>query len=314
MPGSIPTARRASSFRCATPPYRTVRPVFERAAPAFFVVLWSTGFVLAKFGTDDAGPLTFLTVRLGVVSLILVVAAIIMRAPRPTKRETGWLAVSGFLMHALYLGGVFVAVDLGMPTGVSALIAGLHPVLTAVASGPVLGERLRPLQWAGVALGFGGVLAVVADRLGAGVAGMSATAIATSAVSVVAMSSGTIVQRRHGVSAPLLTGSVVQYVAATAALGFGAVTVEGFDIEFTRRTLLSLAWAVVVLSLAAVGILMWLLKRSAAAKVSSLFFLTPALSALEGAVLFGERLGTLAVVGLVGGVCGVGLVTRPPVR
>jgi drug/metabolite transporter (DMT)-like permease len=278
------------------------------------VLLWSTGFIVARFATRDAGPLTFLAVRMVIAAGMLALVAVGTRSPRPSTVQTRWLVVSGLGMHAIYLGGVFIAIDLGMPSGVGALIAGLHPVVTALAARRVLHEHLVRLQWIGVGLGFLGVVAVVVDRLLAHSTGLTGWALLGSGLSVLGMSGGTLVQRRYAAKAPLLWGTVVQYTASAVVLGIGAVVFERIDIRFTAQTWFALAWAVVVLSIAAVLIMLWLLQRQAAAKVSSLFFLTPALSALEGALLFGERLGPLAVVGLVVGLMGVALVTRPGPR
>jgi drug/metabolite transporter (DMT)-like permease len=283
-------------------------------APALFVLLWSTGFIVARFATRDAGPLTFLAVRMVIAAGVLALVATGTRSPRPSAVQTRWLVVSGLGMHAIYLGGVFIAIDLGMPSGVGALIAGLHPVVTVLAARRVLHEQLARLQWIGVGLGFLGVVAVVVDRLLAHSTGLTGWALLGSGLSVLGMSGGTLVQRRYAAQAPLLWGTVVQYSASAVVLGIGAVVFERIDIRFTAQTWFALAWAVVVLSIAAVLIMLWLLQRQAAAKVSSLFFLTPALSALEGALLFGERLGPLAVVGLAVGLMGVALVTRPGPR
>lgn len=275
-----------------------------------FVLLWSTGFIVARYATRDAGPLTFLTLRLVIAAALLVVVASAMRAPRPDRRQSGWLIVSAFGMHSMYLCGVFVSIDLGMPSGVSALIAGLHPVVTSLGAHRFLHEHLKRLQWLGVALGFFGVIFVVIDRLAAKSTGITGWTLLAASASVIGMSGGTLVQRRFSRDAPLLWGSVVQYSSSAATVLVGAIVVEHFEIEFTAQTLFSLAWAVLVLSLAAVLVMLWLLQRRAAANVSSLFFLTPALSTIEGAILFGERLGPLAILGLVGGLAGVALVTR----
>jgi drug/metabolite transporter (DMT)-like permease len=280
------------------------------AAPALFVVLWSTGFVVARYGTRDAAPLTFLSIRLAIAACVLGAVAVATRAPRLTRPAAGWAAVAGLGMHAVYLGGVFVAIDHGLPSGIGALIAGLHPVITSLAARGLLGERLVRAQWAGIALGFAGVTAVVIDRLAAGASGLTTGPLLASALSVLGMSGGTLVQRRHGSSMPLLWGSVVQYLASAAVLAVGAGAVERFDIRWTAQSLFAMAWAVVVLSIAAVLLMLWLLQQHAASRVSSLFFLTPALSALEGAILFGERLGLLALAGLAIALVGVALVTR----
>ena len=294
----------------AAPAARPFRVPASTWAPPMFVLLWSTGFVVAHYGTNDAGPFTFLGIRLTIAAAVLAIAALVSGAPRPTGVQVRWSMVTGTLMHAVYLGGVFVAIDNGLPSGVSALIAGLHPVVTSLLGGRVLGERLRRVQWVGVGLGFAGVVAVVVDRLLANSSGITTWPLLASALSTLGMSAGTLIQRKRCATVPLLWGTVVQYTASAAVLLVLAGSVERFDITFTTQTVFALVWAVVVLSIAAVLIMLWLLQREAAAKVSSLFFLTPALSTLEGAILFDERLGALALVGLAVALTGVALVTR----
>jgi drug/metabolite transporter (DMT)-like permease len=277
-----------------------------------FVALWSTGFIVARYGTDDAGPLTFLAYRLAIAAAVLWIYATATKAPTIRREAVGWAAVSGLGMHAVYLGGLFLAISWGMPTGVGALIAGLHPVITTVAARALLGERLAPWQWVGVGLGLAGVIVVVVDHMAGHSGDISTGALIAAAVSVVGMCFGTLVQRARGAHMPLLRGTVVQYTVSAAVLFVGAVVHEHLDFTVTRRSVFALAWAVVVLSIAAVLIMLWLLQHHAAAKVSSLFFLTPALSTVEGALLFGEQLGPLAVVGLVTALVGVSLTLRAP--
>lgn len=279
-------------------------------APAAFVLLWSTGFVVARYATRDAAPLTFLAIRLAIAAALLAIVGKVLRVPWPSREQVRWSAIAGIGLHAMYLGGVFVAIDRGMPAGVSALIAGLHPVVTSLLATRLLGERLTRRQWIGVALGFTGVVVVVVDRLMAKSQGITAFALVASAISIVGMSAGTLVQRRFGANTPLVGGTVVQFAASAVVLAVPALLWEGFEIEPTAQVSFAMAWSVLVMSIVAILMMLWLLQRQAAARVSSLFFLTPALSALEAAILFDERLGALAVVGLVIGLVGVALVTR----
>ena len=278
--------------------------------PWIFVGLWSTGFVAARYATTDTGPLTFLAVRMVLAAAALAVFAKLRATPRVDRRLIPWVVLAGIGMHVLYLGGVFVAIDRGLPSGVSALIAGLHPVLTALASRRVLGERLVRLQWIGVGLGFAGVIAVVVDRLLTHSTGVTLMTMGASAVSVLGMSGGTLVQRKKCSTMPLLWGTVLQYTSAAVVLSVLAVVWERVDFRVTGRSVFALLWAVVILSIAAVLLMLWLLQRRAASQVTSLFFLTPALSTVEGAALFGERLGALALVGLLISLLGVAFVTR----
>lgn len=273
------------------------------------MLFWSTGFIVAHYGTEDVAPLTFLTVRLALCAALLAVFALITHAPRPTREAVRWAAIAGVGLHALYLGGVFVAISWGMPSGVSALVVGLHPVLVTAAAWPLLGERVNGRQWLGIALGLAGVLAVVVERLSASRGGVTVEGLVSLVVAVGGMCAGTLVQRRSGVSMPLLWGTVVQYSAASVVLAVGA-TVMGWRFDVTARSLFAMAWAIVVLSVVSVLIMLWLLQRHVASKVSSLFFLTPALSTVEGAILFGERLGPAALVGLVVALCGVAITMR----
>ena len=265
---------------------------------------------MARYGTRDAGPMTFLFLRMLIAAIVLCVIAVATKAPSISRVQVKWAVLTGLGMHAIYLGGVFIAADLGLPSGLSALIAGLHPVVTSVGALLLLSEKLQPRQWIGVGCGLGGVVAVVVDRLNAGVSGITAGAVVAMVVSVFGMSAGTLLQRSRGGTMPLLRGTAVQYAISAVVLGVGSVSVEHFEVQWTARFWWSLMWAVVVLSIAAVLIMLWLLQRQAADKVSSLFFLTPALSTIEGAALFGERLGVLAVVGLAVALVGVALTTR----
>ena len=273
-------------------------------------MLWSTGFVAARYATADTGPLTFLAVRMVLAAAALAFVAALRTATRVERQLVPWVVLAGIGMHVLYLGGVFVAIDHGLPAGVSALIAGLHPVLTALASRRVLGERLVRLQWIGVGLGFIGVVAVVVDRLLTHSSGITAITMGASAISVLGMAGGTMVQRKKCSTMPLLWGTVIQYAGAGVVLVILAAVWEHIEFHITGRSLFALLWAVVVLSIAAVLLMLWLLQRRAASQVTSLFFLTPALSAVEGAILFGERLGALALLGLAISLLGVAFVTR----
>ena len=276
-----------------------------RVAPAIFVALWSTGFVVARYATTDAGPLTFLCVRMFIAAGLLWLIATAMRAPRMTRSDWSASTIVGVFMHAIYLGGVFVAIDLGLPSGLSALIAGLHPVATSVAARIFLREQLSSKQIVGVLLGLVGVCAVVVEKLDAADGGVTTGAMIAMMVSIFGLTVGTLVQRAFGKEMPLLRGTATQYLASGVVLAIASGFSESWRFEITSNTVFSMLWAVFVLSLGAVLLMMTLLARHTAAKVSSLFFLTPALSTIEGAILFDERLGALALVGLVIAIFGV---------
>jgi len=291
----------------------TRTPLFERLTPWIFVALWSTGFVVARYSTNNAGPLSFLTVRMLIAAVLLYVVAKLFRAPKLDRKLWSTSAIVGTCMHAVYLGGVFIAIKKGLPSGLSALIAGLHPVVTSVAGRIILKERLRRSQWVGVMLGISGVVVVVVDKLQAGLGDVTKPALFAMVISIIGMSTGTLVQRARGKEMPLITGTAAQYVSAGAVLLVASSLFEDWEFNINTELVLALLWSVFILSIAAVMLMMLLISRHSAARVSSLFFLTPALSAIESAILFGERLSPLALVALVVALTGVWLTMRNPV-
>ena len=274
--------------------------------------LWSTGFIVARYATNDADPLSFLAARLFIAALILGAIAFISGAPRASASESKWSIVVGLGIHATYLGGVFIAIDLGLPSGVGALVGGLHPVITAVAGGALLGEYLTSRQWLGVVLGFSGVVLVVIERLTNDALHLPLRAVIAVSIATLGMSVGTLIQRQRCASTPLLWGSAVQYSGSAIALAFAAALSGQTTLNLTSNTIWSLVWSIGVLSITAVLTMLWLLQHRAAASVSSLFFLVPALSAVEAAMLFNEQLNAIAIAGFVVTIIGVALVTRAP--
>lgn len=286
------------------------------AAPAVFVLLWSTGFVGAKFGLPYADPFTFLALRLAVAAGLLAVLTAVLRSAWPSSAaQHGHAAVVGLLLHAGYLGGVFFAISRGIPAGVAAVVVSLQPVLTAVLAVRVLGERLVPVQWAGFTLGLGGVALVLAPGL-AGVSGADfpAVGIVACLVALLAGTGGTLYQKRFGGPVPLLSGTAVQYAAAALLLVGLAALFEPMSIRWTGEFVAAFVWLTVALSMGAVLLLLVLLRRGSASGVSSLLYLVPPATALEAFLLFGERLPALSLAGVAVTTVGVALVLRPPSR
>jgi drug/metabolite transporter (DMT)-like permease len=279
--------------------------------PALFVLLWSTGFVGAKYGLPYAEPFTFLGVRLLVAAGLLGVLALATRSAVPSApAQYGRAAVVGLLLHAGYLGGVFYGISLGVPAGVSAVIVSLQPVLTAVLAARVLGERPSARQWLGLALGVAGVALVVGPGIvAAGSAEPLSTAgVVACGVALVSGTLGTVYQKRHGDGIPLIWGTAVQYVAAAAVLLAIAGATEDMTIHWTGEFVVAFAWLVLVLSIGAVLLLLLLLRRGTAAGVSSLYYLVPPATAVEAYLLFGERVSGLSLVGIGVTALGVALV------
>ncbi|AWR85260.1 DMT family transporter [Meiothermus taiwanensis] len=282
-------------------------------APIIFVLLWSTGFVGAKFGLPYAEPFTFLWVRMLIVAGLLTALAGLLRSAWPR----GWalnlhIGVSGLLLHAGYLGGVFFAISRGMPAGLAALIVGLQPILTALLAQPLLRERVGMVQWAGLLLGFVGVGLVVGEKaLGARVLPIEPSAFAAIVLALFSTTLGTLYQKRFAVQMPLIGGTVVQYLAAAVGLFVLALLFgETMQIQWTPQFILAMAWLVLVLSVGAILLLMYLIRHNSASRVASLFYLVPPATALEAYFLFGERLGGLALLGMGLAALGVALVVR----
>lgn len=272
-----------------------------RGAPILFVFLWSTGFIMTKYGMPYAEPLTFLAVRMVLVVAIFCIIAVVLRPPWPNAIETAHSAVAGLLVHGLYLGGVFVALSEGVPAGISALIAGLQPVLISTIANRWLGERVTPLQWFGLALGMIGVLLVLNDRtiLVAG----SVIGWIASFLSLIGITLGALYQKRYCGAIDWRSGNLIQYVAAAILFAAGAFVFETRIIQWTGEFIFALVWLVVVLSIFAIALMYWLIRRVSATQVASLFYLVPTVTALFAWILFDERLNPLSIAGMV--VCAV---------
>ncbi|MFN0162663.1 MAG: DMT family transporter [Burkholderiales bacterium] len=275
--------------------------------PGLFVVLWATGFIGAKLGLPDAPPLKFLLLRFAVVIVLMGAIALACRARWPRGMQIVHVAVAGILLQAVYLGGVFTAISLGLSAGLSALIVGLQPVLTAVA-GPMVGERVTRRQWSGLALGLVGVAMVVWHKLGFG--GFGWQAVAACLVALVGITLGTLYQKRHCGNQDLRSQSVVQFIAAGAVLVPLSLWFETRAVEWSTNLVLAVLWLAVVLSLGAIPLLMLMIRRGAATAVSSLMYLVPPVTALMAYLFFDERLTMLSFLGMGVAVLGVALVVR----
>jgi len=278
-----------------------------RAAPAVFVVLWSTGFIATKYVVHTAEPLTYLAIRMALVVSLMAVIAGIARPRWPDRTGIAHSIAAGILVHGFYLGGTAVAIAHSIPAGLSALIPGLQPILTSTLANRWLGERVTPLQWTGLLLGLAGVVLILHDRPMSGEAGWGWLA---SGVSLVSITLGTLYQRRYCGQIDWRAGNLVQYIAVTIFFAIGAWLFEAHVVHWTPEFVLSLAWLVVVLSIGSIGLLYWLIRRSAATSVASLFYLVPAVTAVMAYVLFGERLDNVAVIGMVACAAAVLLVNR----
>jgi drug/metabolite transporter (DMT)-like permease len=284
---------------------------FLSPLPLFFVLLWSSGFIVAKFGLPYAPPLTFLLLRFIGVLLFLVPAVLLLRAPWPHGR-IGRIAFAGVLVQAGYLVGVWCAIKLGLPAGLTALIVGMQPILTALAA-PLIGERVRPRQWLGLAFGIAGVGLVVAAKIK--LAGLSLDSILLCVLALLSITAGTLYQKRYCPHFDLRTGTVIQFTASLLVVLPLAVICEGWTpafaaVQWTPRLVGALLWSVLGLSIGAIFVLFALIRRSDATQVSSLMYLTPPTTALMAWLMFGEAFSMLGVVGMALAVAGVVCVVK----
>jgi drug/metabolite transporter (DMT)-like permease len=280
----------------------------QRLYPFLFIFLWSTGFIGAKYGLPYAEPLSFLLIRYGLVIVLMTVIALATRAPWP-KDPKQWvhIGVSGVLVHAVYLGGVFVAIKHGLPTGVTALVVGMQPLLTALGAGWLLGEQVSGRQWGGLALGFVGVGLVVSGRFGEAALGPM---LVPALVALLGITAGTLYQKRFCAQFDLRTGSVIQFVPTAILTAIAVALFEEFRIEWTPDFIFALGWLVLVLSLGAISLLNLLIRAGSAVNVASLFYLTPISTAVIAWAIFGEKLTSTAAIGMLLAVSGVYLVAR----
>jgi drug/metabolite transporter (DMT)-like permease len=277
-------------------------------APLTFVFLWSTGFIGAKYGLPYVEPFTFLAVRMVFVVLIHVGLVWAAGVAWPSRAEAGHNVVAGLLVHGLYLGGVFTAISQGVPAGISALIPGLQPLLTSTLANRWFGEKVTAVQWLGLALGLAGVALVLHDRSLIG----SGTAIGwiASFLSLLGITLGTLYQKRYAGRVDWRSGNLVQYAASLVLFAICAFLFETRVIVWSGELIFALTWLVLVLSIGGVGLMYWIIRRSAAASFASLFYLVPGVTALIAYFLFGEKLDLLSIIGMAVAAAGVFIVNR----
>lgn len=284
---------------------RSLEYVAILAAPAVFVVLWSSGFIGSKAGLPYAEPMTYLSLRMVALVLMLGAMVAIARPAWPSPACALHNVVAGVGVHGLYLGGVFISIDHGLPAGLAALIVALQPILTSTLANRWLGERVVLHQWVGLALGLVGVWLVVQERAGgdATLTGWIAIFIA-----LIAITLGTLYQKHFAGGVDWRIGLLVQYTASGALFVLAAFLFETRVVEWTLQFVLALGWLVFGLSLGAIWLFYFMIRRSAAMRVTSLFYLTPPVTALMAWLLFNEKLAPLALVGMAVCVAGVFLV------
>jgi len=280
----------------------------ERFAPALFVLLWSTGFVGAKYGLPYADPFVFVSVRILLAALLLFALARALRMPvRIGRTAIARSGLIGFFLHACYLGGVFYSISQGLPAGVAAVVTSLQPVLVSLIAVKVLGEQLRIRQVAGLLIGLVGVVMVLGPSIGAQIPSVAIIAIL---VALIGSTTATLLQKKLGADIPLISGTAYQYLFSGCVLGVIALATQETSITWNIRFTVAFVWLVLVLSVGAILLLLWLLNSGSAAKVSSLFYLVPPATAIEAFFLFGEKVNTQGFLGIGITALGVWLVMR----
>jgi drug/metabolite transporter (DMT)-like permease len=285
--------------------------ITTRTAPALFVLLWSTGFIGIRYGIPYAPPFTFIAIRMAFASVLLALISLaITRHFKYDKATIGKSALVGLTIHGAYLGGCFYGVKQGMPAGITALICSLQPVLVSVFSSLFFGEKLTHRKWLGLGLGLAGLVLVIAPKLeGSGEQGLPTAGVVAVFIALLGGTSGTLLQKKFGSGVEVLSGTSWQYVATGVLMGSLALIFEGDQsITWNAPFIFSLTWLIVALSIGAILILYFLLARSSASSVSSLYYLVPAVTAVEAYYLFGEKIGLVTAVGTLVTIAGVALV------
>jgi len=282
-------------------------------APALFVLLWSTGFIGAKYGLPYSEPITFLWIRFAVVTVLLGAIVLIARPAFP-RAPMVWvhIAVSGLLLHSIYLGGVFTAIDAGIDSGISALIVGVQPLLVALLVGPLLGESLSRRQWTGFLLGLGGLVLVLFKTFEVG--RLPLNGLVANIIALLALVSGQLYQKRFVPAMDIRSGTLVQFAAALVFSFTYARLFEAGEVDWHPDFLFALAWLCIVLSLGAMSLLWYLIRHGAASKTASLFYLVPVGTAIFGYLIFDEVLTLTQMLGVALTVTGVAIINRKVVN
>jgi len=284
-------------------------------APPLFVVLWATGFVVAKLSAGHVAPIWFLGLRFPIACVFMFCVALYQRAAWPNLAHAFHASVAGALMHGGYLAPIYWAVAHGLPAGVSALIVGLQPLITAFLAAWILGERIHARHWFGLVVGLIGIALVISPKLHfQGAEGITPLTVGLALFGAACISFGTVYQKRFATGIALATGGTWQYVGGSLVVLISAYFVEDFFFDNSLQAWWALGWAVIVLSIVAITLMMILIREGAVSKVSSLIFLVPAVAALMTYILFGETLNLIQILGMVVCAAAVLIVNRTSLR
>ncbi len=285
----------------------------KRYIPALFVLLWSTGFIGAKYILPFAEPFVFLTIRyfLATISLLLLAKALgeSLKISWPAIKQSIVVAI---FLHVIYIGGVFYAINIGVSAGITSVIISLQPILVSILAIPLLGERLRWVQIAGLALGFSGVGLLLLPKVFQGdlSPAFSKAGIISCVLALLGTTSGYLMQKRGGNEIAFLPGTAVQFATSTVIFGILAIAYEDLTVTVSISFILALAWIVFALSIGSIFLLYYMLRHDSASAVSSLYYLVPPFTALQAYFFFGEKITGVGYLGMGLAVAGTLLVTR----
>ncbi len=286
--------------------------LLEKYVPIIFVLLWSTGFVGAKYILPYAEPFVFLTIRYASAAIILVLIAKALREPlRITRAQVQQSILVGIFLQVIYIGGVFYAVSLGLPAGVTAVIVSLQPVLVSVLAFRLLNEGLTLRKVSGLLLGLIGVLLLILPKIFQGNFNLEfpEIGILSSVLALIGTTTGYLLQKKGGSEIPFLPGTAVQFVTATILFALAGIIFEDWTIKVNFQFILALSWIVLALSIGSIFLLFYLLKHDSASSVSSLYYLVPPLTAVQAYFFFGERFTLIGLSGMALAAIGTLLVT-----
>jgi drug/metabolite transporter (DMT)-like permease len=288
----------------------------ESVAPALFVLIWSTGWIVAKYVSFNADPLTFLAYRFFLAIIVFAAIAFLMKARWPTSLA-GWLhaVFSGVFLHGVYLGGIWWAINQGVPASISGVLAAIQPLLTAAIAYWAVKERLAGKQKWGLVLGFLGLIIAIGPSLSTlDSSAMSASLIplAANVISMVAVTLGTIYQKRFLQEGDLLPIAGIQFFGGFIFILPVAALLEPMHVDWNTQSILAMLWSVFGLSLGAITLLLFLIRQGQVSRAASLIYLIPAVVGIEAWLLFGENISLPFVIGTIIVVIGVWLVNRAP--
>lgn len=289
-----------------------MRNTLINSIPFIFVFLWSTGFIAAKYALPFIEPFYLLFIRMVLAIVVFVLLCIVLQVKSLSARQAGHQMVTGFLVHGAYLGGVFAAIKWGMPAGISAIVVGIQPVLTAFLGWSYFGVHLRSIQWLGLGLGLVGVISVLLTTGQQESVTLTWPAMLAALSALLGISLGTLYQKRFGLGVNLLAGSLWQYISAALLMAMLAWAFESREVVWDKQLILALGWLVLGLSVTAILLLMYMIREGETAKVASYFYLVPPVASIEAWLIFDESLSFVGVAAIFVTVIGVYLVIKKP--